>query len=150
MNFKFSTFIAGLFFMLTLSFQTASAQTKKEMSLISHLVKEANQPDNHSADDVYFSVTIGNKSYVAELKSGKIISQSKAESPSGGFSGAYTEIQIYLLNKNKDVTSQGASLILKLTGTKWKEIARNETDYQCADVKSIPKATLKALKVECN
>ena len=32
----------------------------------------------------------------------------------------------------------------------WKKIALNESDYQCADLKSVPKATLKALKVECN
>ena len=150
MNFKFLIIIAGLFFMLTLSFQTASAQTKKEMSLISHLVKEANQPDYHSADDVYLLVRIGKTDYTAELKSGKIVGQKAAENASGGFSGAYAEVQVYLLNKQKDVTSQGAGQILKLTGTKWKRIALNETDYQCADVKTVPKAILKALKIECN
>lgn len=150
MNFNFLTLIAGLFFMLTFSFQSAQAQTVKESSLISHLVKEANQPDSHSAGDVYLMVTIGKTEYTAELKSGKVVSKKTAENASGGFSGAYAEVQVYLLNKQKNVTSQGAGQILKLTGNKWKRIALNETDYQCADVKSIPKAALKALKVECN
>lgn len=150
MNFKFLTIIAGLFFMLTLSFQTASAQTKKESSLISHLVKEANQPDSHSAEDRFLMVRIGKAEFTAELESGKIVGQKRAENASGGFSGAYAEVEIYLLNKEKEITSQGAAQILKLTGTKWKRIALNESDYQCADLKSIPKATLKALNVECN
>jgi len=150
MKFKFLTIIAGLFFMLTLSFQTSSAQTKKESTLISHLVKEANQPDYHTADDKYLRVTIGNTDYVAELKSGKVVEQNRAGNRSGGFSGAYAEVSLNLLNKNKQETAQGAGQILKLTGTKWKKIALSEGDYQCADVKSIPKATLKALKVECN
>lgn len=136
--------------MLTLGFQTASAQTKKESSLISHLVKEANQPDYHSADDVYLMVRIGKNEYTAELKSGKVVSRKTAENASGGFSGAYVEAEIYLLNKSKEITSQGAAQILKLTGNKWTRIALNETDYQCSDLKSVPKATLKALKVECN
>lgn len=136
--------------MLTLSFQTASAQTKKEPTLISHLVKEANQPGYHTADDKYLRVTIGNIDYIAELKSGKVISQSKAEYASGGFSGAYAEVSLNLLNKSKQETAQGAGQILKLTGSNWKRVALSEGDYQCADVKSVPKATLKALKVECN
>lgn len=145
------TIIAGLIFMLSL-FQIAEAQklSAKKTSLINYLVKEANQPDYHSADDKYLRVTIGNTDYMAELKSGKIVSQTKAENASGGFSGVYAEVQIYLLNQNKNVTSQGAGVILKMTGMKWKEIARNETDYQCVDIKSIPKVTLKALRVECN
>ncbi len=150
MKFQLSTIITGLIFMLTLSFQTADAQKNKETSLISHLVKEANQPDSHSADDFYLLVTIGKTDYIAELKSGKVVSQNKSANPSGGFSGVYAEVSIYLLNKSKKETSQGAGQILKLTDTNWKRIALNETDYQCADVKSIPKATLRALKVECN
>jgi DNA-directed RNA polymerase specialized sigma54-like protein len=145
------TIIAGLIFTLTV-FQTAEAQklSAKETSLISHLVKEANQPGYHSADDKYLRVTIGKSSYIAELKSGKVIEQIRAANSSGGFSGTYAEVQVNLLNKNKQETAQGAGQILKLTGSKWKRIALNETDYQCADVKSVPKATLKALKVECN
>lgn len=143
------TSIACLIFTLTL-FQTANAQSAKENSLVAYLVKEANQPNYHSAGDKYLRVTIGKTDYVAELKSGKVVSQKKAENSSGGFSGAYAEVQIYLLNAKKEETSQGVGQILKLTGNKWKRIALNETDYQCADVKSIPKAILKALKVECN
>ena len=150
MNFKFLTIIAGLFFMLTLSFQTASAQTKKEASLISYLVKEANQPDDRSAEYKYLRATIGNTDYLVELKSGKVVEANRAAYPSGGFSGAYAEVSVNILNKDKEEMAQGAGEILKLTGAKWKRIALNETDYQCADVKSIPKATLKALKVECN
>jgi len=152
MKYRFLTLTAGLVFTLTLAFQTIAAQIvpAKDAALIAHLVKESNQPGSHTADDVYLSVTIGKTKYVAALKSGKVVSQSKAEYASGGFSGAYAEVQVNLLDKSKAETSQGAGQILKLTGNKWKRIALNETDYQCADVKTIPKATLKALKVECN
>ena len=122
----------------------------KETSLIMHLVKEANQPGYHTADDKYLRVTIGNTDYIAELKSGNVIEQNRAGNRSGGFSGAYAEVSLNLLNKNKQETAQGASQILKLTESSWKRIALSEGDYQCADVKSIPKAALKALKVECN
>ena len=151
MKTKILTIIAGLIFTLTL-FQAAEAQklSAKESSLIAYLVKEANQPDNHSAGDKYLRVTIGNTDYFTELKSGKVVVQNRAGNPSGGFSGAYAEAQVNLLNAKKEETSQGAGQILKLTGGKWKRIARNESDYQCSDVKSVPKATLKALKVECN
>lgn len=101
MKLNFLTIIAGLFFMLTLGFQSAQAQTAKESSLIAHLVKEANQPDSHSAGDVYLTVTIGKTEYTAELKSGKVVSRKTAENASGGFNGAYAEVQIYLLNERK-------------------------------------------------
>lgn len=149
MKTKTLTIIAGLIFTLIL-FQTANAQTAKEASLIKYLVKEANQPDYHSADDKYLRVTIGNTDYIAELTSGKVVEQNRAANRSGGFSGAYAEVQVNLLNANKEETAQGAGQLLKLTGGKWKRIALNETDYQCADVKSVPKTVLKALKVECN
>ena len=149
MKTKILTVIAGLIFTLTM-FQAAKAQTAKENSLIAHLAKEANQPGSHSKGDVYLSVTIGKTAYIAELKSGKIVSQKKVENPSGGFSGAYAEVQINLMNKSKEETAQGAGQLLKLTGGKWKRVARNEPLYQCADVKSVPKTVLKALKVECN
>lgn len=149
MKSKILTIIAGLIFSLTL-FQAAKAQTAKESSLIAYLVKEANQPDYHSAGDKYLRVTIGNTDYLVELKSGKVVEQSRAGNRSGGFSGVYAEVQVNLLNKEKRETAQGAGQILKLIGSNWKRIALNETDYQCADVKSVPKSVLKALKVECN
>jgi len=155
MKINFLKIIAGLVFTLTLSLQAIEAQTAKkiptkEASLIALLVKEANQPDSHSADDVYLLVTIGKTEYVAELKSGKVLSQRSAKSPSGGFSGAYAEVSLILLDKGKQETSQGAGQILKLTGNNWKRIALAEGDYQCADVKSVPKSVLKFFKVECN
>lgn len=146
---KFLYIFAGLILTLTL-FQTAQAQTKKESSLIALLVKEANQLDSHTKDDVYLSVTIGNTEYLAELKSGKIVVQNRAGNPSGGFSSAYVEVRLNLLNKNKEETAQGAGQILKISNGKWKRIALSEGDYQCADVKIIPKSILNALKVECN
>lgn len=149
MKTKILTIIAGFIFTLTLS-QTANAQTAKEASLIKYLVKEASQPDYHSADDKYLRVTIGNTDYIAELKSGKVVEQNRAAHRSGGFSGAYAEVQVNLLNADKEETTQGAGQLLKLTGGKWKRIALNETDYQCAAVKSVPRIVLKALKVECN
>lgn len=149
MKTKILFILASLIFTLTV-LQSAEAQTAKESSLIAYLVKEANQPDHHSAGDKYLRATIGDTEYLADLKSGKVVSQKKTENASGGFSGAYAEVQVNLLNAKKEETAQGAGQILKLTGGKWKRIALNETDYQCADVKSIPKAVLKALKVECN
>ena len=118
--------------------------------MIAHLAKEANQPDSHSKDDVYISVTIGKTNYLAELKSGKILSQKNAVNSSGGFYGGYVEVSIELLNKNKEETTQGSGQILKYVGGKWKKIALSEGDYQCRDVKEIPKSVLKHLKVECN
>ena len=153
MKYFILTFIAGL--VLTLNIQIASAQSAKkisgkETSLIIHLVKEANLPEAHSTGDVYLLVTIGKTSYIAELKSGKVIDQKNAVNSSGGFSGAYVEVSVNLLDKNKQETSQGAGQILKLNGNSWKKIALSEGDYQCRDVKSISKSVLKALKVECN
>lgn len=147
--------IAGLVLMLATSFQTAGAQTAaqkvsaKEASLIAHLVKETNQPDWHSADEVYLSVTIGKTEYIAELKSGKVVSRKNAQNSSGGFSGAYAEVSLMPLNKNREEIGQGSGQILRSNGNTWKRIAINETDYQCSDVKSVPKSVLKALDVEC-
>lgn len=152
MNFKFLTFIAGFIFILTLV-QTATAQKipAKESSLINHLVKEIQQSVTPSEYRTYLRVTIGKITYIADIKSGKVISQEKIEYfTSGGFSGAYAEVQTNIMNVDKLETAQGAGELLKLTGKKWKRIALNETDYQCRDVRSVPKATLKALKVECN
>jgi hypothetical protein len=142
-------------FIFTVCAESAHAQaTKKipakESSLVAHLVKEANQPDSHSAGDVYLLITIGKTDYVAELKSGKVLSQKSAKSPSGGFSGAYAEVGLILLDKSRRETSQGAGQILKMTGNNWKRIALAEGDYQCDAVKSVPKSVLKTLKVECN
>lgn len=149
MKTKILFIIAGLIFTVTL-FQTAKAQTAKEASLIAHLFKEANEPDGHTAEDVYLTVTIGKTEYISELKSGKLVKQRKAEYSSGGFYGAYAEVRVNFMGKNQQTEDrQGGSQLLKLTGKNWKRIALNETDYQCADVKSVPKAVLKALDVEC-
>jgi hypothetical protein len=155
MKFNFLTIIAGLIFTSALGFQTIKAQTAKkiptrEASLVAQLVKEANEPDSHSAGDVYLLITIGKTDYVAELKSGKVLSQKSAENPSGGFSGAYAEVSLMLLDKSRRETSQGAGQILKLSGNNWKRIALSEGDYQCAAVKTVPKSVLKVFKVECN
>ena len=152
---KFLTVIASVGFMLTLAFQTAEAEPEikvpaKEASLIAHLVKEASQPDSLGEDDVYLVVTIGKTEYTAELGSGRVISQSKTENPSGGFAGAYAEVTLSLLHKDKQQGTQTTGQILKLTGNKWKRVALNEGDYQCEDLKKIPKNIRKALKVECD
>ena len=155
MKFNLLTFIALLIFSSAVVCQTTMAQSRakvpaKDASLIAHLVAEANQPDSHSADDVFLMVTIGKTAYIAELKSGKVVSQKSAQNPSGGFSNAYAEVSLNLLDKSKQKTAQGAGQILKSSGGKWKKIALSEGDYQCGDVKSIPKTVLKALKIECN
>jgi hypothetical protein len=153
---KFLTVVVSVGLTLTLAFQTVEAGSAdkvpaKEASLIAHLVKEANEPDSHSEEDVYLLVTIGKTDYTAELKSGRVVSQNKAENPSGGFSGAYAEVTLSRLHQDKQrATSQTTGQILKLTGNKWKRVALSEGDYQCENVKGIPKAILKALKVECN
>jgi hypothetical protein len=140
---------------LTLGFQTAEAQSAnkvpaKEASLIAHLVKGANEPNFHGEDDVYLVVAIGKTEYTAELASGRVVSQSKTENPSGGFAGAYAEVILSFLHRDMTQGTQTTAQILKLTGNKWKRVALNEGDYQCEDLKKIPKTILKALKVECN
>lgn len=155
MESNFITIIANLIFTLALCFQTTAAQTArkipvKESSLIVHLVKEANQTGSHSKGDVYLSVTVGKTAYLVELKSGKVVSQSYAEYAGGGISGTYAEVRLKLLDKNRQETAQGASQILKLRGGKWKRLALSESDYQCADLKTVPKSVLEVLSVECN
>lgn len=140
---------------LTSAFQKAQGEPEskvpaKEASLIAHLVKEASEPDSHGADDFYLVVTIGKTEYTAELASGRVVSQSKTENRSGGFAGAYAEVTLSLLHKDKQQGSQTTGQILKLTGNKWKRVALSEGDYQCDAVKGIPKSIRKALKVECN
>ena len=151
----FLTVIVGLGLTLPLAFQRAEAQSAnkvpvKEASLITHLVKEANQPDSHGEEDFYLVVTIGKTEYTAELKSGRVVSQNKTENASGGFSGAYAEVGLSLVHKDKHQSLQTTGQILKLSGNNWKRVALNEGDYQCEDLKGIPKSILKALKVECN
>jgi hypothetical protein len=155
MKFNLLAFIAWVVFSITLTFQTAEAQSTKiipakEASLIAHLVKEANEPDSHSKNDVYLLATIGKTEYTAELKSGKIVSQRKAANASGGIYGEYAEVTIDLLDKSKQQTAQGAGQVLKVSRGQWKRIAMSEGDYQCNDLKGISKSVLKNLKVECN
>ena len=152
---KLLTVIVGLGLTLTLAFQTAEAQSAnkvpaKEALLIAHLVKEANEPDSHGEEDFYLVVTIGKTEYTAELASSRVVSQSKTENPSGGFAGAYAEVGLSLVHKDKRQSSQSTAQILKLSGNKWKRVAVSEGDYQCENLKGIPKSILKALKVECN
>lgn len=154
MKFNLLAIIASFVFLST-SLQTVNAQTAKKVpakdaSLIAHLVKEANQPGAHSAGDVYLSVTIGTTQYTAELKSGKVVSQTKAKNASGGIYGEYAEVSLNLLDKSRQETAQGAGQLLRSSGGKWKRIALSEGDYQCADLKSVSKSALKNLKVECN
>ena len=152
---QFITKITVLVLTLVFGFQTAKSQSnkvpEKVKTLITHLAKEANQPEAHSADDFYLVVMIGKTQYIAELATGKIVNQKKADYASGGFYGDYAEVNLYFMDKNQQLGgSQGAANLLKLTGNKWKVIARNETDYQCKEVKTVPKTVLKALKIECN
>ena len=150
----FSAVIAGVAFLLTLNLQPAAQAAQKiptkTATLIAHLIAEANHPDAHTKDDVYLLITIGKIAYTAELKSGKIMSQRAAEYASSGFYGAYAEVSLNLLNKDQQSTSQGASQILKLSAGKWKRLALSEGDYQCDNLKGIPKFVLQALKVGCN
>jgi hypothetical protein len=154
MKFKFLAIIASFVFLLTMTFETAQAQSAKkiptkEASLISHLVKQANQPDSHSKGDVYFLVKIGKTEYIAELKSGKVVSQRNAEFAGGGICGDYAEVSTNLLDKSKKETAQGAGQVLKLSGGKWKMIALAETDYSCNSLRGISQSVMKCLKVEC-
>lgn len=154
MKFKFLAVIASFVFLLTMTFETAQSQSAKkiptkEASLISHLAKEANQPDYHSKGDVYLFVKIGKTEYIAELKSGKVVSQRNAEFAGGGFCGDYAEVSINLLNKTKKETAQGAGQVLKFSGGKWKMIALSEGDYSCSSLRGISQSVMRCLKVEC-
>jgi hypothetical protein len=154
MNFDYLAGIAGFVLLLTLTFQTAEAQAAKklptkEASLIAHLVKEANQPDSHSKGDVYLLVRIGKIEYIAELKSGKVVSRRKAEVAGGGVCGDYAEVSLNLLNGSKKETAQGSGQVLKLSGGKWIMIALSEGDYSCDSLKGISQSVMKCLKVEC-
>lgn len=147
--------IAGLAFTLTLTFETVAAQSVskipiKDAVLIASLIEGVQQPDAHTADDVYLKILIGQTAYLAELMSGKVISQERTENASGGFYREYAEVSLSLLNKDKQETTQGAAQIMKFSGGQWYRIALSEGDYQCSNIKTIPKTVLKALKVECN
>lgn len=155
MKFNFLSIIASFIFIPALCFQTAEAQTAKkipakENSLIAHLVKEANRTDSHSEGDKYLLVKIGKTEYIAELESGKIVSQRNAETAGGGICGDYAEVSLNLLNESKQETSQGAGQVLKSSKGKWKMIALSERDYSCAKLKGISASVMKCLKVECN
>ncbi len=149
-------FITAIFVLsMTLMLLTAEAKSieqvpAKEAALIAHLIREANHTGANSKRDAYLLVTIGKTAYTAALASGKVVSQMNTDAASGGFFGIYVEVSINLLDKNKNETAQGSGQILKFSGGKWKRVALSEGDYQCTDVRSIPKSTLKALKVECN
>lgn len=154
MKFNFLAVIASLVFLLTMTFETAQAQSAKkiptkEALLISHLAKEANQPSYHSKGDVYLLVTIGKTEYIAKLKSGKVVSQRNAEFAGAGFCGNYAEVSINLLNKSKKETAQGAGQVLKFSRGKWKRIALSEGDYSCDSLRGISQSIMKCLKVEC-
>lgn len=148
--------IANLIFTPVL-FQTAEAQKQtalkispKETSLLNFFAKDRERYDYDPVYRKYLRVTIGKITYLIDLKSGKVDSREKIDYyTSGGFSGAYAEVQINVMNADKLEAGQGSGRILKLTGGKWKLVASNETDYQCRAVKTVPKAVLKALKVEC-
>jgi hypothetical protein len=144
------TVILSLLFIVMLGFHRLQAQPPNESSLIAHLAKEANQPGAHSEGDVFLLVKIGTIDYIAELESGKVVSQRKADVAGGGICDTYAEVSINLLDKNKRQTAQGAGQILKLSRGKWKMIALSEGDYSCEKLKGIPKTVRTCLKVECN
>ncbi|GAB4006825.1 hypothetical protein GCM10028808_09460 [Spirosoma migulaei] len=150
MKVYFFAIISTLLLTFTPSYHQAQAQTTKETSLIAQLVKEANQTGAHSEGDVYLLVKIRETKYMAELKSGKVVDQRKADSSGGGICGDYAEVSINLLDKNKQETSQGAGQVLKWRNGKWIMIALSEGDYACEKLKGIPPSVLTCLKVECN
>lgn len=152
MKFDFLTIIAVLVLTFLFGLQTADAQSKipaKETALIAFLVKDSKPSAEMIKDLPFLAVIIGKTQYIVESKSGKVIGQSRTADGSGGFYGAYAEVSVLLLDTKKGESGAGAGQLLKTTGGRWKTIAVNETDYQCADVKTVPKAVLKALKVEC-
>ena len=150
MNLTFLAVISNLLLALTLGYYPTHAQTLKESSLIAHLVKGANQPGAQSEGDVYLLVKIGKTEYIAELASGKVISQRNAEVVGSGICGDYAEVSINLLDNNKQETAQGAGQVLKWRNGKWKMIALSEGDYACEKLKGIPQSVIACLKIECN
>lgn len=150
MNVDFLALTISLFFAWMPGYHAVQTQTPKESSLIAHLVKEANQPDAHSANDVFLLVKIGKTEYIAELKSGHVISHRDALVIGGGICNNYAEVSLNLLDKNKQETTQGAGQVLKSKNGKWKMIALSEGDYACEKLKGISQAVITCLKVECN
>ncbi|MEO6284356.1 MAG: hypothetical protein ABIN80_04210 [Dyadobacter sp.] len=128
----------------------ADAVPARESALITHLVKEANQPGAYSEGDVYLLVTVGKTAYIAELRSTNLVSTSDAKVPSGGFCRDYAEVNVKLLDLNRKETSQGAAQVLRWQKNKWKMIALSEGDYACDKLKGIPQEVRKCLNVECN
>lgn len=150
MKTRFLAVCSLLFFTVLPVFHPALAQSSKESALIAHLVREARQPDSHSEGDVFLRVKIGKIAYTAELESGQVIDQRLAEVTSGGFCGAYAEVNLNLLDKNRQETAQGAGQILMLSKGKWKRIALSEGDYVCEKLRKIPQSVITCLKVECH
>ena len=148
MNYKLLAIFSILLFVL--GCHVVQAQTPKELSLISHLVNEANQPDAHSEDDIYLLVKIDKVEYIAELKSGKVVDHRKADVGGGGICGNYAEVSINLVNKNRQETTQGAGQVLKLSNGTWILIALSEGDYACEKLKGIPRSVITCLNIECN
>lgn len=153
MKFNFRIVVAASVFLFLLLYsleaQTVNKIPPKEASLISHLVKEARQPGSHAKGDVYLLIRIGKIEYIAELKSGRVVSQRKAKFPARAICGDYAEVGTNLMNKNKKETAQGAGQILKISNGKWKMIALAEGDYSCDSLKGISQSVMNCLNVEC-
>ena len=121
----------------------------KVASLIAHLVKEANEPDSHSSGDVYLFVELGSTGYIAELNSGKVVRQRKAEADGAVMCGIYAKVSVNLMDSQMKETAQGGGQVLKQIAGKWQKVASSEGDYSCDSLKRIPKAARQCLKLEC-
>jgi hypothetical protein len=102
----------------------------------------------------YSQITVGATDYIFDIRTKKLIGKRKAESPTNGkiqneFCGDYAEIFTTTLNEQMDDITQGGLEILKFDGKTWKTIATAELDYNCKDLRSVPKKIQNCLEIEC-
>jgi hypothetical protein len=154
MKSKLVASIVSIGLSLLLLHQTVEAKPDKPVppriaSLVAHLIKEAQAPDSHSSGDVYLLVELGSTGYIAELSSGKVVRQRKAEADGAGMCGIYAKVSVNLMNSQMKETAQGGGQVLKQTAGKWQKVASSEGDYSCGSLKRIPKTVRRCLKLEC-
>lgn len=109
--------------------------------------------DQHP-DIKYNQISVGGNDYIFESRTGKLIGKIKAEPLNNGkipkeFCGDYAEIFTTSLNEQLEDIMQGGMEIMKFNGKSWETIATSELDYNCKDIRSIPKKVRECLEIEC-
>jgi hypothetical protein len=113
-------------------------------SLINEVVKK------YSAEGYteYTRIEIGSTAYLVKGKSSKVL-QTKKIKARGGICGDYATVWVIYSDRQMRVEAESAGSIWKFSGGSWKQIARMSAgDWECKDVKSIPKSVRKCLAAE--